>query len=301
MKNVLMIINPCAGKRKINLYLLDIIKKLNERDCDVVVKTTQYQRHATLLVKEAQGYDTIICCGGDGTLNEVISGMVEYKKNIPLGYIPVGSTNDFAAGLNFPKSINECVDNLINGEPTPIDVGMFGDRYFSYIASFGAFTRISYETNQLAKNTFGRLAYILEGIKDIPSIHPLYLKIETDVGNFADKYIFGAITNSTSVGGVVNLDSELVNMNDGKFELILIKQPANAMQLNKCILALTNQRYEESDILTIVSIKEANINASPSMTWTLDGEKAEGSDHIKVKNLKSAISIITKKEITNKK
>lgn len=291
-ERVLLIMNPCSGQKRARRYLADILGLFRAHDFVTTVMPTMARGDAIEIIKEhGKNADRIVCIGGDGTFNEVVCGVLDTGLTLPIGYIPAGSTNDFANSLKLPKNIMKAAQLVCEGTPQPLDVGRFSDRYFTYVASFGAFTKTSYSTPQNVKNALGHLAYVLEGIKDIPSIRPLSVRFETPERVVEGKYIFGAVSNSTSVGGILTLSSEVVDMNDGKFELLLIKSPANAIELNEIVLALTRQKYDCSAI-TFLAASDIEITASPDMDWTLDGERMPGSEHFTVKNLKSAIRLI---------
>ena len=296
MKKTLLIINPCSGKKRIKNDLLGILAQLGASGRRVTVAITERRGHATELARDADGFDEIICAGGDGTLNEVISGLLISSRALPLGYIPAGSTNDFAKSLKLSTDPQKATRDIIEGSPTPCDIGKFDNKYFSYIASFGAFTEASYSTPQNMKNSLGHFAYLLEGTKYIPSItKPLRVKITTDTGKvFEDNYVFGAITNTTSIGGVVKFDPKTVNMSDGMFELFLIKPPADVIQITQCIDAINTKKYNKSDIITFASAKEVVVESDGNFSWTLDGEKHVGMKKIKVSNIHHAVNIIKK-------
>lgn len=295
MKKLLLIINPCSGKKKACRALADIVNVFNRGGYDVTVYATAARGDATATVaRRAEEFDLVVCAGGDGTFNETISGLLEGGHRTPLGYLPAGSTNDFANSLHLSKDLVQAARDIVEGKPRMLDVGRFNDRYFSYVASFGAFTRTSYATSQSVKNALGHLAYILGGIKEIPSIRSRHLKFTLGDGVvLEDDYIFGAISNSTSVAGVLTLSEELVDMNDGVFELLLVRKPHNLLELNDCVLALTTQDYH-TPMLTFTSASSVAIEAPEDMDWTLDGERAEGRAHCTAENLHDAISIITK-------
>ncbi|MEE0741118.1 MAG: diacylglycerol kinase family protein [Emergencia sp.] len=293
MKKVLIVLNPCAGTRQANKVFVEIIQIFCEGGYAPVVITTTARGDGTEIVKEHVGdFDLVVCIGGDGTFNEVAAGLLEAGTDIPIGYIPAGSTNDFASSLNLSKDILQAARDIVNGEPQTLDVGEFNGRFFSYVASFGAFTRASYEAPQSIKNALGHLAYILEGIKDIPSIRPEKLWLKMENGTYGGDYIFGAICNSTSVGGLLTLSEDLVDMNDGKFEVLLIKAPSNILELNQILFALTTQNYK-SPMISFFSSGSLEITADPKMPWTLDGEYQEGSASIFVKNIPGAIRLMT--------
>jgi YegS/Rv2252/BmrU family lipid kinase len=291
-KRLLLIVNLFSGQKRAKQHLADILYLFQQHQYIPTVMMTQYQGHAVELVKEhGKNADLIVCIGGDGTFNEVINGILQGNLQIPLGYIPAGSTNDFANSMKLPKNMKKAAQLIINGSARSVDIGLFNQRYFSYVASFGAFTKTSYSTPQNVKNALGHLAYILEGIKDIPSIRPIHMKLKTADAVLEGDYLFGAISNSTSVGGILTLDKNIVDMNDGKFEILLLKAPTTINELNDIVLALTKQDYSYPSI-TFCSASEIEIEAPADTIWTLDGEKADEGEHLFVKNLHSAVQLI---------
>ena len=293
MKNVLLIVNPRAGKTKAKTSLFDIVNILSEHDMRVTVEITRYSGHARDIARDsADDFHVIACVGGDGTLNEVIGGVIESGKNIPIGYIPAGSTNDFATTLKLSKDIKQAARDIADGIERCIDVGKFDGKYFTYIASFGAFTKSSYTAPQSMKNALGHLAYVLQGIQDIPSIRAERASITDRYGNvYDDEFIFGAIANSTSVGGIISFKETLVSMNDGKFELILIKKPKTIAELNKIINALMTQKYECDEII-FTSVDSVNVAFMNPVTWSLDGERADTDGTVSITNIKNAVTMI---------
>lgn len=293
MKKLLLIMNPCAGMKRANHLLPEIISVFGRGDYETTVFMTEKRGDGTTLAERyAPDMDVIACVGGDGTFNEVISGVCRSGCQTPIGYIPAGSTNDFAASLKLSKNIVQAAQDIVWGHPKSFDVGKFRDRYFTYVASFGAFTKVSYATSQNIKNALGHLAYILGGIKELASLRKWHCRLETDEGQvMEDDYIFGAVSNSTSVGGILTLDPEIVDMNDGVFELLLIKSPANVLELNECIRALTAQDYS-SPMLRFCPARKVTVTAAPEMDWTLDGEYAPGSDTLVIENLHNAVDVL---------
>lgn len=291
-QKVLIILNPNAGLKQGKRYLADIINLFCKERYEVSVSITQQSGDARQIVMDkAAEFDRIVCIGGDGTFNEVAAGIMSSGCDATVGYIPAGSTNDFASSLNIPKNIMKAAKMAVTGTPRNIDMGDFNGRYFSYIASFGAFTKASYATPQNVKNALGHIAYILEGIKELTSIQPYKVRFETDSESFEDDYIFGAISNSTSVGGILTLDPDVVDMNDGLFEILLVKSPKNIIELNECIAAITSQNYDNK-MITFRSASRVEIFADPEMQWTLDGEHQSGCDKISVKNIHNALKIM---------
>ncbi len=295
MKKLLIIMNPCSGKKKANGKLAEIISVFNRGGYDVTTYMTAARCDATDVTRaRANEFDVIVCIGGDGTFNEVISGLYSLEQKPPIGYIPAGSTNDFANSLKLSKNLLDAAKDIVDGSPRPLDIGQFNNRYFSYIASFGAFTKTSYATPQSLKNVLGHLAYVLASVKELASIRSHHLRFTLADGTvFEDDYIFGAISNSTSVAGILTLAPDLVDMNDGKFELLLIRKPHNLLELSDCVLALMTQEYSTA-MLTLTSTESVSIEAPAAMSWTLDGEHADGAEICTVTNLHNAVNVITR-------
>lgn len=285
--------NPCAGIKKANKYLTDILVLFSKNGYNNTVYLTEGVGDAKKFAKQnAKNYDLIVAIGGDGTFNEVASGVLKSGADVEIGYIPAGSTNDFAASLKLSKNILKAAEDIMNGTAHPIDIGSFNGRIFSYVASFGVFTEASYKTPQKAKNALGQLAYAFEGIKDIANLKSKHLRFVADGVTIEDDFIFGAICNSTSVGGVINLDPKRVDLSDGLFELLLIRLPKDLFELNEIVVALSTKRYK-TKMITFVSAKSITIETTEKINWTLDGEYAYGEEIIKVENLNKAIRIIT--------
>lgn len=295
MKRLLLIMNPAAGTKKANPHLPEILSVFGRAGYECRVWMTQKRGDGvTLAARYAAQVDLIVCIGGDGTFNEVISGVVRSGASTPIGYIPAGSTNDFAASLGLSKNVIQAAQDIVAGSPVPYDVGKFQDRYFTYVASFGAFTKTSYATPQSVKNVLGHMAYVLGGIRELSSLRRYHVSLTMEDGRReAGDYIFGAISNSTSVGGILTLDKDVVDMNDGLFELLLVKFPGSMTALAEIVRALTTQRYD-SPSLVFRPARKLTITADPGMDWTLDGEFAKGSAQIEVENLHSAVNIQVK-------
>ncbi len=293
MKNMCFIVNPCSGKMKIKPALLDVIQLFNEALYNVDVKVTLRRGHAIdIAANIADDVDIIAVSGGDGTLNEVLTGLLKSGKKLPVGYIPAGSTNDFAATFGIPNEPKKAAMQIVSGDRMDIDIGRFGSsRYFSYIASFGIFTAASYKTPQNVKNTFGHLAYVLEGIKDMTNIVPHRVRVETDDNVYEGEYIFGSVTNTTSVGGIVKFDKELVKMNDGLFEIVLVKNPANINELSKIIVGCTNSNFTDS-VFEFIKTRKVKMTFESDMDWSVDGEHERTGKEIEIENLMQAATII---------
>ena len=292
MKKMLFIVNPCAGQRRVNRYLVEILDIFNRGGYEVVTYITAQQGDCARIAREkASQVDLVVCAGGDGTFNEMITGVLDSGADVSVGYIPSGSTNDFAASLRLPTNVVKAAQAIVDGEPQPLDVGRFGERYFSYVASFGAFTRASYATPQNVKNALGHIAYLLEGIQELSQLRNEHVRITLEDQVIEGDYLFGAVSNSTSVGGILTLDPKQVDMSDGVFELLLVRMPKDLVELHDCILALQKQKYNCA-VITFVTAGKLEILANPQMTWSLDGERENGHETVRVENLHHAIRLI---------
>ncbi len=295
-KRILFIMNPASGQRKGAKALADIISVFSAAECETVCYMTRGRADATALAEsEAQSADTVVCAGGDGTLNEVITGLLKAGIDKPIGYIPCGSTNDFASTLGLPKNLKTAAEVAVGGEPRRLDAGRFGDRYFSYVASFGAFTKVSYATSQTVKNALGHLAYVLSGIKDIPNIKAVHARFVIDGEIFEDDYIFGAVSNSTSLGGIFTLPEKDVSLDDGLLEVMLIKSPKNAAELSRLLVAITNKNYKENKMITFLSAKKIEVHTDEPLPWTLDGEYGDEQTDIVIENVPHAFALMAPK------
>ena len=292
MKQLLLLLNPTSGTRKAVKNLTEIISVFNRADYDTHVYVTACRGDAVKAVRQFGGtMDLIVCCGGDGTLNETITGVIGAGLDVPIGYIPSGSTNDFASSLHLSGDVTEAARQIVNGTPEVYDVGKFGDRYFTYIASFGVFTKASYTTPQNIKNALGHMAYVLEGMQELSSIRAEHIRMELDGETVEDDYLFGAICNSTSVGGILKLKPDMVDMADGKFEILLICAPKDLQELHECVMALHNQTYN-CGMITFRSASSVHVLGNPAMTWSLDGERANGGEEINIENLPRRITLV---------
>lgn len=291
-KRLLLILNPISGKKLGKRHLADVVETFVRADYVPTVFTTTARGHARELACTYGGEtDLVVCLGGDGTFNEVVCGLLDGGHTTPMGYIPCGSTNDFASSIGLKKTVSAATAAIVEGTPHTYDVGQFGERCFSYVASFGIFSRASYATPQNVKNALGHLAYVLEGIKELSRIRSWHVKFETGGRTVEGDYIFGAVSNATSVGGVLTLDPETVDMNDGKLELLLVKMPRNAAELSECIVSLSKKKYD-TDAITFLSGTEFAVTADPAMEWSLDGEWGSGAATVHIRNRRDAITLI---------
>ena len=292
MKRLLLILNPTAGMRRGRRQLADVVEIFNRAGYLVQTYITAGSGDAATAAETmSQDMDLVVCAGGDGTFNETVAGLLRSGRDIPIGYLPCGSTNDFANSLKLSQNLVQAARNIVSGTPTSVDVGLFGGRYFTYVASCGAFTKASYATPQSVKNMLGHLAYLLEGLGEIPQIRPIHLRFELPERIIEDDFLFCAISNSTSVGGILTLDPKQVDMGDGNFELLLVRAPLDAQEIGECIRALQSQKYNCA-MMTFLSTPKVTVRCDPQMPWTLDGEKAEGAEEIVIENCHHAISLM---------
>ncbi len=297
MKKMLFVMNAYAGQRRAESYLARILERFNRADYEITIHLTSGSGDCEKAVQRyAEAVDLVVCCGGDGTFNETVSGMMKSGTQKPIGYIPAGSTNDFAASLKLKSDPVQAAQDIIDGQPEWYDVGSFGGRYFSYVASFGAFTRASYATPQSLKNALGHTAYVLGGISELSQLRTERVKFEFSDGTvLEDDYLFGAISNSTSVGGILTLDPGKVDMKDGKLELLLVRAPRDLTELTDCIFAVTNQTYNCA-MMTFCSTEHLKVTAPEAMPWTVDGEYQQGIVQANVSCVRHGIQIIKRND-----
>lgn len=290
MKKALLIINPTAGKMQLKHKLFEIVDALADA-YDVTVCPTRRQGHAGEMAAKAktQGYDIVICAGGDGTLNEAVCGVMEEETPLPLGYIPAGSTNDFAAGLGLSKNPVKAARAIIEGSLHGQDIGFFNqERRFTYIASFGAFTETSYSTDQNLKNMLGHLAYVLEGAKSLSKIKAIPMEIRYDGNTAKGDFLFGGIANATSIGGVLRLKDQYLSFDDGIFELLLIRKPRNLLELNEIVASLLRYEYD-GELVQLLRASRVECLFEGSLAWSLDGEYTPSRNHVIIENIHNGI------------
>ena len=292
MKKLLFIINPQAGQKRVNRFVPDIIRLFIEAGyvCEPYV-TGAPGEAAQVIGACPRKYDLVVCAGGDGTLNETVSGVLTAGMDCPLGYIPCGTTNDYAASIGLSSDVLQAARDIIEGKPQTVDVGAFNGRYFVYTATCGAFAKASYSTPQAAKNVLGHMAYVLEGMRDLTTIKPIHMKVRANELVLEDDFIFCSITNSTSVGGILRLDTQLVALNDGRFEVTMVRNPLNPAQLSSILVGLTTQSVP-NDMIHFFSAQKISIECDDPLEWTLDGERESETDSVAMENLHSAIRIM---------
>ena len=291
-QKLLFVVNPNAGKGEIRHHLLGCVDQFVRSGYQVEIYTTQKQRDAADIVRDRGGeFDRIVCSGGDGTLNEVISGLLEGGHQTMLGYIPAGTVNDFATSLGIPKAPLQAAALCMTGEPFQIDIGRFGDRYFNYVAAFGAFTEVSYQTPQENKNILGRVAYLLEGIKELPQIKPISMTAVAQDRVVSGDFIYGMVSNTTTVGGFKGLTARDVQMDDGLFEVVLVRTPKNMAECQQALTELTQPESEWSYIIRF-STSKLRFVSHEEVAWTLDGEYGGKLSEVNVEVIHPGVNIL---------
>lgn len=296
MKRIYYLCNLQAGKATLSYKIGAVLDLMTKKGFEVTVHPTQASFDAVLCTTAAANtgqYDYIFCSGGDGTLNEVMCGMMQAEHKIPIGYIPTGSTNDFARSIGIPRGIMKAAEATLNGIPRNLDIGMVNDRSFNYIAAFGAFTDVTYETSQHVKNVFGPAAYIFNSLKKFTNIREFPMRITCDGQVYEDAFAFGMITNTASVGGFLNIKD--FSFDDGLFEITLLRRPETPIEISKTIKFLKDIR-EITDEAKIISLRASEITIelleNADVPWTIDGEYMENASKIHIVNHKQAVSLL---------
>jgi diacylglycerol kinase (ATP) len=293
MKKLLFIFNPVAGKGQLRSLIPEILDRFAKVGWLTTVWPTQSREDATHMARIMGGnYDRVVCAGGDGTLSEVVAGLISLEHPPTLGYIPTGSTNDFSRSLGLPKDILAAVDLAAEGSVLPCDLGRFNEKPFVYVAAFGAFADVSYATPQEMKHALGHLAYLLEGVKSLGSLRDIPLSITHDGGTLAGEFIFGMVGNTTSVGGILNLPASHVQLDDGLFEALLIRRPVTP-QDRQSILRFLMQPFTESDgAVYLLHTSHLEVVSDTPIDWSLDGEFGGTIAHAVIENQQKALPIV---------
>ena len=289
----MVVVNPHAGRQNILREIRKVRQILAESGKEVTVVRTETAEQAARVIRRSftERPEILICCGGDGTLSRTVSEVLRAGKTLPLGYIPAGSTNDFASSLGLSKVPAKAAKQIAEGAPRLLDAGRIGRRHFVYAATFGAFTRTSYCTDQKRKNALGHLAYVLEGMKELPEIRAWPVRAETAEGEiYEGDYIFGALSNSTSFGGIVRLNPGEVDLSDGKFELMLVKAPRNPGEWGRILFSLLNGKYDR-ELISFAHTSKVRFFCQKPMPWSLDGEFAPGGGLLEAEALPRAIQL----------
>ena len=291
-RKLLFVVNPVAGRAKSRAPLYDALARFSEAGFLLSIhNTTGPGDAAATVLRDGADYDVVVAVGGDGTLNEAISGLMQLEKPPLLGYIPQGSTNDFASSLHIPRTPAAAAAAIVRNTPRTLDIGCWNDRSFIYVASFGAFTRSSYSAPQPAKNALGHLAYILEGMKDLNTLRPYTIRLTADGEVLDGEYLFGAVCNSTSIGGLMKLDPEKVVLDDGKFELLLIPSPKTPTALQNLVLALLEQQYDREGLI-FRHVSSLRLETEQPLPWSLDGEYAPSASVVNITNRQRALTVL---------
>ena len=295
MKKMLFIYNPKSGKGKIKASLADIIDIFTKGGYYVTSYPTQAKGDCIEKVLESVGdFDVVVVSGGDGTLNECVRGMVmvEPGKRVPIGYIPAGTMNDFAASHGISRDMITAAKNIVNGRTIKYDIGELNGHTFIYVAAFGAFTEVSYDTPQLQKNLFGSVAYLVEGIKSIPKIEGVNVRVRSDDGVYAEENVLICLVmNSTRVGGFKFGDYYDVDVSDGLFEIVIIPKSNNIANLSTVITNIMNGK-RNSDGVHVISTASADIEIEKPVKWTIDGEFGGEFDKVDIKVIHNAVEFI---------
>ena len=291
-KKLLFILNPTAGINRTFAPLIEALSVFSKNSYFINLRTTTKAGDATnFVLNYGQGMDLIVCCGGDGTLNETMSGLMQLPIKPLLGYLPRGSTNDFASSLSISDDPVDAVCSMLCHEPRLLDAGLFNGRSFIYVASFGAFTKTSYSTPQAIKNVLGHFAYILEGIKDLSSLRPHSVCVTADGECLDGDYLFGAVCNSTSIAGLMRLSNDVVVLDDGLFELLLIPKPQSITHLQGMILALVTQHLTSPDLI-FRQVSHVHVRTEIDLPWALDGEYAPSAPSVDIVNHRQGIRMV---------
>lgn len=293
-RKLLFVYNPFSGKKLIKGKLYDIVNIFSSAGYEITIHPTRARLDATKVVEEtAHEYDRIVCSGGDGTLDEVVAGVEKSGVDIPIGYIPAGSTNDFGNTLGIPKNMLRAASIAVGNNVFECDLGKFNDKPFVYVAAFGLFTDTSYNTPQELKNNLGHFAYILEGMKTLKDISSYNMRFECDECVIEDRFIYGMITNSASVGGFKGITGTQVDLSDGLFEVTLIKTPRNPMELNRIVTSITTRKPDPELILSFKTSKMI-CRFDKEVSWTIDGEFGGEYLETKIENIKHGFKILKK-------
>ena len=299
MKKMLFVYNPNAGKGSLKPRLADVVDIFVKAGYEVVIYPTQsYHDALEKVAKMEDGYDLLVCSGGDGTLDEAVTGMMKRppSKRIPIGYIPAGTTNDFANSLHISRDVLEAAYTVVHGKEFACDVGRFNKDIFVYVAAFGLFTDVSYQTDQKLKNILGHSAYVLEGMKRLLDIPSYRIKVTCGDQIIEDEFMIGMITNTKSVAGFQGITSKDVEFDDGEFEVTLIKRPKNPKELQEIITAMLIEKYHTEYMLTFRT-SELTLESEEEIPWTLDGEFGGQHSQVHVRNKKQALKIMIEDEV----
>lgn len=275
MKKLLFVFNPNSGKGQIKNHLMGIVQLFSNSGYEVTLYPTKKEKDGyRYILENISRYDLLVVSGGDGTLNETVNAMMEYTgKRMPIGYIPSGTTNDFAVSLNIPKDMLRAAEHIVNGEPVACDIGLMNrKKYFNYVAAFGAFTAVSYATPQSMKNILGHQAYVIEGVKSLTTMRAYKVRLQADSAYAEGDYVFGMVSNAESIGGLKGLAGNYISLKDGLFEVTMIRQPRTPMDIQQLVTAFISQNIKNCDLILSVRAKHIEVECTEPIHWTLDGE-----------------------------
>lgn len=291
-KKLLMIINPRAGRNKPMGPMFEACSILSTAGYLLSIRKTAGSGDAARIAREEGGdYDLVVAVGGDGTLNETVNGLAALASPPPLGYLAQGSTNDFASSLHISDRPAKAAAAMMGKAPRQLDIGDWNGRKFIYVASFGAFTRSSYSAPQAAKNALGHFAYILEGMKDLNTLRPYKVKITADGEVLDGEYLFGAVCNSTSLGGLMKLDPDRVVLDDGRFEMLLIPMPKSPADLPNLVRSLLDQKYDRGGLI-FRHVSSVHVETEENLPWSLDGEYAASAPVVNIQNCQKGLTML---------
>lgn len=298
MQKILFLYNPHAGKGKVREVLSDIIEVFVNADYEITIHSTKGRGDARDTARDrGESYDIIVACGGDGTLNEVVNGVMNLDKKPNIGFIPAGTTNDFAMNFKIPKTQPAAAKAITIGKPYAYDIGSFNGQYFNYVASFGVFTAVSYSTSQALKNLLGRIAYLIEGAKSLTYINSYQLKLTCGEHEIEDEFIFGAISNANSIGGFKNVAGKNVTLDDGLFEVLLVTKPKTIFEFRNIVNALLTMDYNNCDNIFKFKANEITIHSEKIIDWTIDGEYGGSLKQVDIVNHPHAINFLVDADI----
>lgn len=288
-----MIINPIAGHRRADRYHHQLVEYFSERGMQVTELLTQKRGDAeSAAFNMASDFDLVVCVGGDGTLNEVISGLMRLETRPRIGYIPTGTTNDFASTLNLPRNVMKAAEKIIDGQTIQLDIGFFGEKAFAYVASFGTLCSVAYATPQKWKNRFGWLAYFTQGVKLLFKAKPRHVRIQAGATAIEDDFLFGAVSNSTSIAGFIKLSKNSISLDDGAFEVTLIKNPKDLLSFLHVVNCVLLQKIDETYVMRFQA-REVDITCDQGLEWCLDGEDGGVHKRVTIRNCKRSLALIT--------
>lgn len=296
-KKMLLVVNPVSGKKMAKQYMMRMINRFDQAGYNVTACCTQIDKNAyDIVINRGGEFDIVVCCGGDGTLKQTVCGVLKLGLDIPIGYIPMGSTNDFAGSLGIPTDdVYAAVEAIVNGEPKPVDIGAFGDENFIYVAAFGNFTAISYAVNQKIKNVLGKNAYYLQAVKDFFRMKPYHARVEADGEFFEGDYFYGAASNSYAVGGMPVLHNMGVEFDDGYHELVLVRMFKNPAELLRLANDMVHKTVANNDNVIIRHCKHIKFMFDDPTPFTLDGEFGGDQLEVEANTLEHAVKIMVQR------